>query len=300
LIHVSQPRDKNDDLSSNFIPIGIDLLDFHQNHEWDIMSVPAQRSVKRSRNSKEFFFDITFNIHLRRKTLFYAFNLIVPLIGISFLTVLTFYLPSESGEKISLCTFILVSLTFFVLLLYELIPPTSLVVPLVGKYILFTFVLVSLSILASVIVLNVHFRSPTTHTMPRWCRTLFLKVLPKILLLKIPEFKSFDKDNDFFMKKAVNCFIKRKSIVPNLKTNEMDMEALKTILIKNKKKAEKPVLTCNKKYLFQTRNEFEEFLDRMISVNTLSDFVEHLKSEHREKKVNFLYFNLYISNFYLS
>ena len=45
------------------------------------------------------YLDITFNITMRRKTLFYTVNLIIPCMGISFLTVLTFYLPSDSGEK---------------------------------------------------------------------------------------------------------------------------------------------------------------------------------------------------------
>lgn len=47
------------------------------------------------------YLDITFNITMRRKTLFYTVNLIIPCMGISFLTVLTFYLPSDSGEKVS-------------------------------------------------------------------------------------------------------------------------------------------------------------------------------------------------------
>ena len=38
---------------------------------------------------------------LRRKTLFYTVNLIIPCVGISFLTVLVFYLPSDSGEKVT-------------------------------------------------------------------------------------------------------------------------------------------------------------------------------------------------------
>ena len=38
---------------------------------------------------------------LRRKTLFYTVNLIIPCVGISFLTVLVFYLPSDSGEKVA-------------------------------------------------------------------------------------------------------------------------------------------------------------------------------------------------------
>ena len=48
------------------------------------------------------YLDITFNITMRRKTLFYTVNLIIPCMGISFLTVLVFYLPSDSGEKVTL------------------------------------------------------------------------------------------------------------------------------------------------------------------------------------------------------
>ena len=45
--------------------------------------------------------DIIFTLKLRRKTLFYTVNLIIPCVGISFLSVLVFYLPSDSGEKVS-------------------------------------------------------------------------------------------------------------------------------------------------------------------------------------------------------
>ena len=109
------------------------------------------------------FLDITFNLTMRRKTLFYTVNLIIPCVGISFLTVLVFYLPSDSGEKVTLCISILLSLTVFFLLLAEIIPPTSLAVPLLGKYLLFTMVLVTLSICVTVGVLNVHFRLSLNH-----------------------------------------------------------------------------------------------------------------------------------------
>ena len=104
------------------------------------------------------YLDITFNITMRRKTLFYTVNLIIPCVGISFLSVLVFYLPSDSGEKISLCISILLSLTVFFLLLAEIIPPTSLTVPLLGKYLLFTMMLVTLSVVVTIAVLNVNFR----------------------------------------------------------------------------------------------------------------------------------------------
>ena len=94
--------------------------------------------------------DIIFTLKLRRKTLFYTVNLIIPCVGISFLSVLVFYLPSDSGEKVSLSISILLSLTVFFLLLAEIIPPTSLAVPLLGKYLLFTMILVTLSVVVTI------------------------------------------------------------------------------------------------------------------------------------------------------
>ncbi|XP_023346039.1 acetylcholine receptor subunit alpha-like isoform X2 [Eurytemora carolleeae] len=107
-------------------------------------------------------------------------------LGISFLTVLVFYLPSDSGEKVTLCISILLSLTVFFLLLAEIIPPTSLAVPLLGKYLVFTMMLVTLSICVTVTILNIHFRTPATHNMPGWMKQIFLKFLPRILMMRRP------------------------------------------------------------------------------------------------------------------
>ena len=94
-----------------------------------------------------------------------------------------------SCEQVTLSISILTSLYVFFLLVVEIIPPTSLVVPLLGKYLIFAMILVSLRLLASpqlndhvnmisyissicvtVVVLNVHFRSPQTHKMAPWVK----------------------------------------------------------------------------------------------------------------------------------
>ena len=77
--------------------------------------------------------DITFYITIRRKTLFYTVNLILPTVLISFLCVLVFYLPAEAGEKVTLGISILLSLVVFLLLVSKILPPTSLVLPLIAK-----------------------------------------------------------------------------------------------------------------------------------------------------------------------
>lgn len=42
------------------------------------------------------------------------------------------------------------------------------------------------SICVTVIVLNIHFRSPQTHTMAPWVRTIFINHLPKLLVMRRP------------------------------------------------------------------------------------------------------------------
>ncbi|KAL1492030.1 hypothetical protein ABEB36_012534 [Hypothenemus hampei] len=173
---------------STTVEIGIDLTEFYTSVEWDILEVPAIRSEKFYSCCEEPYLDITFNITMRRKTLFYTVNLIIPCMGISFLTILVFYLPSDSGEKVSLSISILLSLTVFFLLLAEIIPPTSLVVPLLGKFVLFTMILDTFSICVTVIVLNVHFRCPQTHVMAPWVRRVFIHILPRLLVMRRPQY----------------------------------------------------------------------------------------------------------------
>ncbi|XP_076656545.1 nicotinic acetylcholine receptor alpha1 [Halictus rubicundus] len=180
---------------SNRIDYGIDLTDYYISVEWDIIKVPAVRNEAFYICCEEPFPDIVFNITLRRKTLFYTVNLIIPCVGISFLSVLVFYLPSDSGEKVSLSISILLSLTVFFLLLAEIIPPTSLTVPLLGKYLLFTMVLVTLSVVVTIAVLNVNFRSPVTHRMANWVRVVFIQWLPRFLFIERPK-KEEDDDED--------------------------------------------------------------------------------------------------------
>nr|XP_014289941.2 acetylcholine receptor subunit alpha-like 1 [Halyomorpha halys] len=190
LRHMSQSPD------SDTIEIGIDLQDYYLSVEWDIMKVPAVRNEKFYSCCEEPYPDIIFNITLRRKTLFYTVNLIIPCVGISFLSVLVFYLPSDSGEKVSLCISILLSLTVFFLLLAEIIPPTSLTVPLLGKYLLFTMMLVTASVVVTIAVLNVNFRSPVTHRMKPWVHRVFIQVLPKVLFIERPKSDDSVDDDD--------------------------------------------------------------------------------------------------------
>lgn len=45
------------------------------------------------------------------------------------------------------------------------------------------------SICVTVVVLNVHFRSPQTHTMAPWVRRVFIHVLPRLLVMRRPHYR---------------------------------------------------------------------------------------------------------------
>lgn len=82
----------------------VDLSDYWKSGTWDIIEVPAYLNIYEGNHPTET--DITFYIIIRRKTLFYTVNLILPTVLISFLCVLVFYLPAEAGEKVRFYFFV--------------------------------------------------------------------------------------------------------------------------------------------------------------------------------------------------
>ncbi|XP_048384265.1 neuronal acetylcholine receptor subunit beta-3-like isoform X2 [Stegostoma tigrinum] len=108
----------------------VDRKDFFDNGEWEILNATGMKGMRRA--GYHLYPFITYSFVLRRLPLFYTLFLIIPCLGLSLLTVLVFYSPSDEGEKLSLSTSVLVSLTVFLLLIEEIIPSSSRVIPLIG------------------------------------------------------------------------------------------------------------------------------------------------------------------------
>ncbi|KAI1722510.1 neurotransmitter-gated ion-channel transmembrane region domain-containing protein [Ditylenchus destructor] len=137
----------------------IDLSEYAPSSIWDVMDAPASL------------------VNKRRKTLFYTVVLIIPTVLMAFLSMAVFFLPTDSGEKMTLTISVLLSIVVFLLLVSKILPPTSSTIPLMAKYLLLTFVLNVITILVTVIIINVYFRGPTTHTM----------IMPRLLCMKRPK-----------------------------------------------------------------------------------------------------------------
>ncbi|XP_014601252.1 neuronal acetylcholine receptor subunit alpha-7-like isoform X1 [Polistes fuscatus] len=172
---------------------GGDISSFITNGEWDLLGVPGKRNEIYYNCCPEPYIDITFVVIIRRRTLYYFFNLIVPCVLIASMAVLGFTLPPDSGEKLSLGVTILLSLTVFLNMVAETMPATSDAVPLLGTYFNCIMFMVASSVVSTILILNYHHRNSDTHEMSEWVRILFLYWLPCLLRMSRPADKE-EKD----------------------------------------------------------------------------------------------------------
>ncbi|XP_059080781.1 neuronal acetylcholine receptor subunit alpha-7-like isoform X9 [Tigriopus californicus] len=183
-----------------------DTSTYVMNGEWSLLGVPGQRNEVFYDCCPEPYLDVTFTIKIRRRTLYYFFNLIVPCVLIASMAVLGFTLPPDSGEKLSLGVTILLSLTVFLNMVSATMPVTS-DNPLLGTYFNCIMFMVASSVVTTIMILNYHHRLADTHEMPNWVRCVFLQWIPWMLRMGRPGEK-----------------ITRKTIMMQNKMKELDLK----------------------------------------------------------------------------
>eukprot|EP00093_Oithona_nana_P008990 08990.XXX_167161_164685_1 [CDS] Oithona nana genome sequencing. len=118
--------------------------------------------------------------------MFYVFNLILPCVLINGIALLVFYVPSESGEKVTLGISALLSMTVFLMTIRESLPPTE-KTPLISLYYGVSICLVSFASAMAVVTLNIHHRGLRGCRVPPLIRTIVLGYLAKVVFLRFDE-----------------------------------------------------------------------------------------------------------------
>ncbi|XP_040904411.1 neuronal acetylcholine receptor subunit alpha-9-II [Toxotes jaculatrix] len=159
-----------------------DLSDFVENVEWECHGMPATKNVIMYGCCSDPYPDITYTVLLQRRSSFYIFNLLLPCFLISFLAPLGFYLPADSGEKVSLGVTVLLALTVFQLMVAESMPPSE-SVPLIGKYYIATMTMVTASTALTIFIMNIHFCGAEAKPVPHWAKVLIIDYMSKIFFV---------------------------------------------------------------------------------------------------------------------
>merc|ERR1719336_1012349 len=200
---------------------GGDISTFIPNGEWEVIGVPAKRNEVIYECCPEPYLDITFIIKIRRRTLYYFYNLLVPCLLISSMAVLGFTLPPDSGEKLSLGVTILLAITIFSTIVGDMLPITD-STPLIGTYFTAIMFMVASSCVTTIMILNYHHRMADTHEMPDWVAMVFLQWLPWALKMARPGEK-ITRKTIMMAKKMKELDIKETSS-KSLLSNVLDMD----------------------------------------------------------------------------
>lgn len=158
-----------------------DISSFIANGEWLLHSMPSKRHVASFRCCPHPYVFLTYDIHIRRRALYYVLNCFMPCLIMMALTILSFYLPSETGERMGVGITVLLSLSIIQLILSDSLPPTS-EVPLIVAYYGLTMLNIFLSLVFSCIVLIFFHHSP--DPMPQWMRVYLCEWGAKVLRMQ--------------------------------------------------------------------------------------------------------------------
>ena len=98
--------------------IGMDVYKKHG--EWEVTKTISLKNDQFFHSDPGIPFPtVKFILYLRRKPRFYMINVVAPCLLMSILSLLVFYLPPDSGEKVSLGITVLLSFSVFLLLIGE-------------------------------------------------------------------------------------------------------------------------------------------------------------------------------------
>lgn len=159
--------------------VSIDTGSYQENIQWKLVSTDARKEVKYYTFTTEPYPSVVFEFVLRRRSLFYIINLIFPCVILSFLSLMTFYIPPASGERVTLSISLLLTMLFTLYIVTENLPPDSTTVPLLTKFVGVAMLVMTLSLFATSVGIKFEGKA---EKMPKWMCLLVNKYLACLVL----------------------------------------------------------------------------------------------------------------------
>lgn len=130
---------------------------------------------------------VRFTLILKRNHLYYLIKIILPFALVSFVTLFTFLLPPQTGEKLTLNVTILLSLVIYLQLLSEYVPKSDDETPILTLFCNANFFLVFISCIMTVYVLYLYHRPSTAHIacVPPYLKLIFIDYLSPFVYCRL-------------------------------------------------------------------------------------------------------------------
>nr|KAI8757366.1 acetylcholine receptor subunit beta-like 1 [Biomphalaria glabrata] len=130
------------------------ILDYMIHGEWDLKKTEVQTKLVYVGTTTRSLIEVT--IVMKRRPTCFIFNILLPVVLLSFLNIFVFVIPAESGEKISYGLTMLLALSVYLSTVSGMIPRSSLTLPNVIIYLFLLLFLSLITVISSIIVVLLH------------------------------------------------------------------------------------------------------------------------------------------------
>ena len=146
----------NQKINFRYFEQNADLANFIESAEWNLKSAVLRNILRRyNYYGKDLpYTEVTLTLKIKRRCLYYWINIILPSLIIMSLSLLSFFLPSDHGERITLTTSALVAFAVYMVIASSFSPETSAGTPHLSIFYLLVFFVMSLCVVATCFILK--------------------------------------------------------------------------------------------------------------------------------------------------
>ncbi|XP_065143004.1 5-hydroxytryptamine receptor 3A [Paramisgurnus dabryanus] len=162
---------------------------FMNQSEWELLHV-LSKYKNFSVDQKEYYAEMKFHVVIRRRPLFYTVNLLLPSIFLMVMDIVGFYLPPDSGERVSFKITLLLGYSVFLIIVSDTLPATAIGTPLIGVYFVVCMALLVISLTETVLIVRLVHKQDLQSRVPQWVKHLVLEKATGLLCIRNKKFCS--------------------------------------------------------------------------------------------------------------
>ncbi|NXG78560.1 5HT3A protein, partial [Baryphthengus martii] len=156
---------------------------FMNQGEWELLYVLSsfqEFSVK----SSDSYAEMKFYVVIRRRPLFYTVSLLLPSIFLMVMDIVGFYLPPNSGERVSFKITLLLGYSVFLIIVSDTLPATAVGTPLIGIYFVVCMALLVISLTETILIVRLVHKQDLQPHVPEWVKRLLLERVSVLLCIQ--------------------------------------------------------------------------------------------------------------------
>ncbi|XP_019730707.1 5-hydroxytryptamine receptor 3A-like [Hippocampus comes] len=150
--------------------------------EWELTEIKSlHQQLPTSFNST--YEELRFFISVRRRSMLYVVNLLIPSCFLITVDLFSFLLPPQKVDRSLFKMTLILGFTVFLLLMNDLLPITGNTIPLISVFLSLCLALMVVSLLETILITNLLHSSTHYSEVPRWIRLSVIHILGHLVLL---------------------------------------------------------------------------------------------------------------------